>query len=97
MAFEMVMAAPVLINTPDSTPAVKMRNTAEETPFTPSVIEATTSSSERPPAKPPIKAPRMRLYAGDTFLIINPIATNRPNNAPTVLSMVYDLKGPHYL
>ena len=61
MAFESVAAAPVLISTPDKTPAVRMRITAGVTSLTPSVITLTVSINGSPPNNPPTIAPAIRL------------------------------------
>ena len=61
MALEIVVAAPVLISMPDSTPAVRMRIMAGVTSLTPSVITLTVSASDSPPNNPPTIAPAIRL------------------------------------
>ena len=45
---EMTVVAPVCINMPDKTPAVRIRNTAGVTSFTPSVITVTVSFKDSP-------------------------------------------------
>lgn len=57
MELEMVSAAPVAINTPESTPAANTRSIADERSLIPSIIIPTVSAREKPPSKPPTTAP----------------------------------------
>ena len=61
IALEMVVAAPVLISTPDNTPAVRIRMMAGVTSLTPSVITFTVSVNGNPPNNPPTIAPAIKL------------------------------------
>ena len=61
IALDKVAAAPVLIRTPDNTPAVRIRIMAGVTSFTPSVIIFTVSTRGNPPNKPPTIAPAIKL------------------------------------
>ena len=61
IALEMVVAAPVLISTPDNTPAVRIRMMAGVTSLTPSVITCTVSINDSPPNNPPTIAPAIKL------------------------------------
>ena len=54
---DMVVAAPVLMSTPESTPAAMMRMMAGEMSFMPDIIFATVESSPMPPINPPATAP----------------------------------------
>ena len=62
----MTVVASVCINMPDKTPAVRIRNTAGVTSFTPSVITVTVSFKDSPPNNPPTIAPIIRLYVEAT-------------------------------
>ena len=82
---EIEAAAPVLIRTPESTPAAIIRIIAGVISFTPEIIFDTVLSRPRPPIKPPITAPKSRLYTGENLRIINTIANINPTIAPTAL------------
>lgn len=83
------LLAPVCINMPDKTPAVRIRNTAGVTSFTPSVITVTVSFKDSPPNNPPTIAPIIRLYVGESFLMINSMDNESPINAPIAVIEYY--------
>ena len=89
IALEMTVVAPVCINMPDKTPAVRIRNTAGVTSFTPSVITVTVSFKDSPPNNPPTIAPIIRLYVGESFLMINSMDNESPINAPIAVIEYY--------
>ncbi len=61
IVLEMDSAAPVFINTPDNTPAARIRRMAGVMSFTPSTMTETLSTNDSPPDKPPVIAPIIRL------------------------------------
>lgn len=85
----MTVVAPVCINMPDKTPAVRIRNTAGVTSFTPAVITVTVSFKDSPPNNPPTIAPIIRLYVGESFLMINSMDNESPINAPIAVIEYY--------
>jgi hypothetical protein len=61
MVWDMEAAAPVLIRTPDKTPADIIRIIAGVISFTPDIIQETVDSKLNPPNKPPTIAPIIKL------------------------------------
>ena len=81
-------AEPVLISAPARIPDVRIRKTEDIIPCAPLIIVLTVPVSPPPPMNPPINAPRIRLYAGWTFLIIKIIAITSPIKAPKVVNSI---------
>ena len=85
-------AEPVLISAPARIPLVRILRIEDIIDPAPLTIVLTVVASPPPPIRPPISAPRIRLYAGCTFLMIKTIAITRPIIAPIVVncaSMIY--------
>ena len=54
-------AAPVLMRTPESTPAARMRRIAGDMSFMPEIIASTVPVIPQPESRPPRSAPAIRL------------------------------------
>ena len=80
-----VEAAPVLTNIPVKTPAAMIRTIAGVISLTPEIISETVVSNPQPASKPPTNAPKIKLYTGDNFLIINTIDNTKPIKAAKAL------------
>ena len=79
-------ADPVLINEPARIPLVRILRIDDIMDPAPLTIVLTVVLRPPPPIRPPMSAPRIRLYAGCTFLMIRTIAMARPINAPNVVN-----------
>ena len=75
-----------MISAPAKMPLVRMRRIEDIMDPAPLTIVLTVFVSPPPPIRPPINAPRIRLYAGCTFLMIKMIAITRPMMAPSVVN-----------
>ena len=92
----MVEAAPVFTNIPVSTPAANIRIMAGEISIIPDIISVTVFCNPHPDSNPPINAPKIRLYTGDTFLTINIIDKVSPNIAANALFISYFISSLNY-
>ena len=85
----MTVVASVCINMPDKTPAVRIRNTAGVTSFTLRSSPLQSHLKIVLPNNPPTIAPIIRLYVGESFLMINSMDNESPINAPIAVIEYY--------
>lgn len=64
MVSAMRLAEPVLMRAPAKMPEVMIRRTEDIMLWAPEIMKSTVVASPPPPMMPPMRAPRIRLYAG---------------------------------